>query len=300
MSMGPGLSRRGALALPALVTAPLSAGSATAAPAAAVGVRPFYVPGVWGRTHGVAAGPPLRAGARPLVLLHLMPFSSAWFRPLQLAMPERPTLAFDLAGSGGSSAPPEPPPFEAYADAIIAALDQLGVGRFDLLGYHTGAGVAAVMANALGARVGRLILAGVPLFDAAERAARAPTVRPRDYVGAPETVDARWRQTLTWLSGMAPERVVELFAESLRSGANGHWPVRAILNWDGAAAFSALRQETLVPVLDESLKPNTIAAAALIPRARRVDLAGFGETAFDLRAGEIAALIEEFLSAPAA
>lgn len=297
MSTQPALSRRGALALPALAAAPPSAARAAPAPS---GVRPFYVPSVWGRTHGVAAGPPLRAGARPLVLLHLMPFSSAWFRPLQLAMPGRPTLAFDLAGSGGSSPPPAPVRFEAYADAIIAALDQLGVGRFDLLGYHTGAGVAAVMANALGARVGRLILAGVPLFDAAERAARAPTVRPRDYVGAPETVDARWRQTLAWLSGMAPERIVELFAESLRSGANGHWPVQAILSWDGAAALSAIRQETLVPVLDEGLKPNTIAAAALIPRARRADLAGFGETAFDLRAGEIAALIEGFLSAPAA
>jgi pimeloyl-ACP methyl ester carboxylesterase len=263
-------------------------------------VRPFYTPSPWGWTHGVAAGPPLRRGARPLVLLHLMPFSSAWFRPLQLAMPARPTLAFDLAGSGGSSPPPGPVAFEAYARPIIAALDQLGVGRFDLLGYHTGAGVAAVMANALGARVGRLILAGIPLFDAAERAARAPTVRPRDYVSAPETVDARWRQTLAWLAGMAPERIVELFAESLRSGANGHWPVQAILNWDGAGAFSAIRQETLVPVLDESLKPNTIAAAALIARARRVDLPGFGETAFDARASDLTAIIDGFLSAPPA
>jgi pimeloyl-ACP methyl ester carboxylesterase len=233
-----------------------------------------------------------------LVLLHLMPFSGAWWRPLQLAMPERPTLALDLAGSGGASPPPERPAFKAYAEAVMVALDRLGVQRFDLLGYHTGAGVAAVIATRWPQRVRKLVIAGAPLFDAAERAARAPTVRPRDYVGAPETVDARWRQTLSWLAGMAPERIVELFAESLRSGANGHWPVQAILDWDGAAAFSAIEQETLVPVLDESLKANTVAAAGLIKRAQRVELPGYGEVAFDTRADDIAALLRDFLAKP--
>jgi hypothetical protein len=144
--------------------------------------------------------------------------------------------------------------------------------------------------------VRRLVLAGVPLFDAAETESRAATLAPRDY-GAPGVLTARWEQIRSWFPALPLARQLELFAESLRIGANGHWPVQAILAADFAGALKAIRAPTLVPVLDESLKGNTIAAAAVIPRTQRLDLPGFGEDAFDVRSGEIAQRVAAFLDA---
>jgi pimeloyl-ACP methyl ester carboxylesterase len=258
-------------------------------------LRRLYAPSPFGQTHVMRAGP-ARSRRTPLVLLHLLPFSGVWWRPLQLAMADRPTFAVDLAGCGGSDPPPAPPPLADYAEAVLTALDGLGLKRVDLAGYHTGAAVAADIAARRPERVRRLVLAGIPLFDAAENAARAATLAPRDY-GAPGVLAARWDQVRTWFPALPLERQLELFAESLRIGANGHWPVKAILDWDMESAMKGIRAPTLVPVLDESLKANTIAAAALIVGAQRLDLPGFGEDAFDVRSGEIAQRIAAFLDA---
>lgn len=259
------------------------------------GLRRSYAPSPFGQTHLVQAGP--TGGRRPpLVLLHLMPFSGVWWRPLQTALADRATIAIDLAGCGGSDAAPTQPQLAAYGDAVLAALNHLGLRRVDLMGYHTGGAVAADLAVRRPERVRRLILAGVPLFGPAEHAARTASLGPRDY-GAPGAVEARWKQIRDWFPALPLARQLELFAESLRIGANGHWPLKAILDWDAEASLKAIRHPCLVPVLDESLKANTIAAAALIPGAQRLDLPGFGEDAFDVHANEIARQINRFLDA---
>lgn len=283
------LSRRDMAALAGLATLP----TAVNAGAPANGLARRYVPSPFGQTH-VTQGGSARDRRTPLVLLHLLPFSGVWWRPLQLAMPDRRTYAVDLPGCGGSDAPPAAPPLKTYSDAVLTALDGLGLRRVDLMGYHTGAAVAADIAARRPDRVRRLVLAGVPLFDAAETESRAATLAPRDY-GAPGVLIARWEQIRTWFPALPLARQLELFAESLRIGANGHWPVQAILAADFAGVLKAIRAPTLVPVLDESLRGATIAAAAVIPRAQRLDLPGFGEDAFDVRSGEIAQRIAAFL-----
>lgn len=285
-------SRRDLAALAALAAAMPAAAQAARG---AGEVRHSYVPSPFGQTHLAQAGP-TRSRRPPLVLLHLLPFSGVWWRPLQAAASDRRTIAVDLAGCGGSDAPPCQVGLAAYADAVLACLDALGLRRFDLMGYHTGAAVAADIAARRPDRVRRLILSGFPLFDAAETAARAPTLKPRDY-GADGAVAARWTQIRDWFPALPVARQLELFAESVRIGANGHWPVQAILDWDARTALTAIRAPTLVPVLDESLKANTIAAAQLIPGAQRLDLPGFGEDAFDVRPHGIATHITRFLDA---
>lgn len=273
-----------------------AAGAAHAAPEAGhAPLRRLYAPSPFGQTH-VTQGGPARSRRTPVVLLHLLPFSGVWWRPVQLALADRATFAVDLAGCGGSDPPPGPVALSAYGDAVLAALEGLRLGSVDLVGYHTGAAVAADIAARRPGRVRKLVLAGVPLFDAAEKARRAPTLAPRDY-GADGVLAARWQQVRDWFPALPLARQLELFAESLRIGANGHWPVQAILDADLSAALGAIRRPCLVPVLDESLKPNTIAAAAIIPGAQRLDLAGFGEDAFDVQAPEIARRLTTFLDA---
>jgi pimeloyl-ACP methyl ester carboxylesterase len=108
----------------------------------------------------------------PLVMLHASPGSARMLEPLIGAFGRsRRVVATDTLGNGDSSPPAEDGTDIAYfADAHLRALDSLGIGRFDLYGSHTGANIACEIAIAHPDRVRRLILDGVSLYTAEERA----------------------------------------------------------------------------------------------------------------------------------
>jgi poly(3-hydroxyalkanoate) depolymerase len=70
----------------------------------------------------------------------------------------RPTIAFDAPGVGESSVPLIPPTMSGVARAVLAALDQLGVPRVDVLGVSWGGALAQELAHRGGDRVRRLVL----------------------------------------------------------------------------------------------------------------------------------------------
>ena len=81
----------------------------------------------------------------PLVLLHgLLDSSEGWADLVRRT--ERPCLAIDLPGFGGSSLPFRPH-LDYYADDVALALRQLGVERCALVGHSLGGGVAAAVAE---------------------------------------------------------------------------------------------------------------------------------------------------------
>jgi pimeloyl-ACP methyl ester carboxylesterase len=122
-----------------------------------------------GQVHYRHAG--AQHGGVPLVMLHASPGSAKLLEPMIAAFGQhRRVVATDTLGNGDSSPPQGDAPDIAYfADAHLAALDHLGVQRFDLYGAHTGANIACEMAIAQPYRVRRLILDGVSLYSAAER-----------------------------------------------------------------------------------------------------------------------------------
>jgi len=81
----------------------------------------------------------------PLVLLHgLFDCSEGWAS--LAARTERPCVAIDLPGFGGSGLPGRPR-IEAYADDVVAALERLDVGPCALVGHSLGGAVAADVAE---------------------------------------------------------------------------------------------------------------------------------------------------------
>lgn len=122
-------------------------------------------------------------GAAPtLVLLHLLPASSRHLVPLMEALAPRHVVAPDLPGLGDSDAldMAEPAIADLAADLLplIDALD----APVDLYGTHTGACVAVEIAARHPGKVRRLVIDGVPIFDA-QTAARfaldyAPAIVP--------------------------------------------------------------------------------------------------------------------------
>lgn len=111
-------------------------------------------------------------GARPLVLIHASPASSKGLEPLITAFAQdRMVLAPDTLGNGDSTGPiADGSPISFFADTCLAALDALGIDRFDLYGTHTGGSVALDMAIRHPGRIGGLILDGLGLYPPDQQA----------------------------------------------------------------------------------------------------------------------------------
>lgn len=92
---------------------------------------------------------------------------------------------------------PNPASIPDHADALLTILDALGLTAPHILGHHTGALIAANLAARHPARVGKLILNGVPWLTPDERAHFA-TFRfaPLDPAPDGSHLTAAWAQRL--------------------------------------------------------------------------------------------------------
>jgi pimeloyl-ACP methyl ester carboxylesterase len=166
--------------------------SAARADAAPDGFR-TYVDGPWGQIHVRVAG---RESDPTVVLVHQMTWSSVQYKFAQGMLAARGvrSVAMDIPGYGLSDGPAEEPSAAAYADAILPVLDRFGLARAILLGTNTGATFIAVLADRHPERVAHLILEGVPIWTAEERA-KLLAPPPFDQTPRPDgsQLSGRWR-----------------------------------------------------------------------------------------------------------
>ena len=98
----------------------------------------------------------------PLLLLHETPRSGWSFAPLMKLMGGKfSCLAPDTLGFGMSDAPPPKGTIEDLARSMIHVLDEHGIARTNVLGFHTGNKIAAAMAAAYPERISKVILVGM-------------------------------------------------------------------------------------------------------------------------------------------
>ena len=95
----------------------------------------------------------LRGSGPPLVLIHGIGSQWQMWRPvLDRVGREREVVAVDLPGFGDSPPLPGRPTVEAFADAVAAFLDGIGLGGAHAAGNSLGGGVALAMARSGAAR----------------------------------------------------------------------------------------------------------------------------------------------------
>lgn len=127
-----------------------------------------------GRTLAVRLWP---GRGEPIVLLHgLLDCGEGWDTLARSTT--RPCVAFDLPGFGGSDLPTRPR-ISAYAEDVLAGIEQLGLKRYALVGHSLGGAVATAVAERAGNAVRSLLLlapAGFGRVGFAEAAA-IPVVR---------------------------------------------------------------------------------------------------------------------------
>ena len=245
----------------------------------------------YGQVHVRRNGP--AGGGPPLVCLHATAYSSRSFMPLLTALDgQRHAIAPDTPGYGESDPPPGPVAIADYAEALMEALPE----RFDLFGYHSGVSIAVEMAIARPARIGRLVLMGVPYFRALDFAAwRAKLTARHELSDTLSQFDERWDYLVANRpAGVSLTRGFENFVDELKAWPNGWWVHEALFAHDLDARLPLVHQPVTVLIPQGHLAEPSRQAAALMPDARIVDLPELNGAVLDLHADRIAA---ELLSA---
>jgi pimeloyl-ACP methyl ester carboxylesterase len=125
-------------------------------PVEGVEVEHRYVDARGLRTHVALAGP---EGGDPVVLVHGWPQHWWIWRGVlpRLADAGYRCICIDLRGHGWTDAPPDGYEKEQFASDILAALDELGIDRFKMVGHDWGAFAGFLMALRAPERMEKLL-----------------------------------------------------------------------------------------------------------------------------------------------
>ncbi len=215
-----------------------------------------------------------RAGkGPPLVMLHQSPLSSADLVPVMQGLASDFTcLAFDTAGYGHSDPLPlDSPEIADYADAIVEAMDAIGVQRFLLYGNHTGGCIAADLARRHPGRVAACALDGYVIFSPDEQhdltANYTPSLAPRWDATHLVWLWARIRHEYGWFpwhrsgEGMrvdvdlpSAQALQERMIDWLRVGERYFIGYKAAFRFNGVAVI----RDVTVPTLLVTMRPDPL------------------------------------------
>ena len=195
-------------------------------------MRNFYVDSPWGQIHcrSVPADPSL-----PLfVLLHQSPLSARNYDRLLPIMAKwcRP-VAVDTPGYGASDPPPGEWQVADYARVALRVADALDAEFFHLFGRATGAVFAFEAAMLAPGRIRNLVLHGVPVYSAQERADRLANFAPPYTIGAnAEHLDWIWARIRSEYPSLEPEIATRFVGDYLAAGGDFATAYRAIWRYD--------------------------------------------------------------------
>jgi pimeloyl-ACP methyl ester carboxylesterase len=233
----------------------------------------------------------------PLVCIHPGPLSGRVFLNLLPDLgQDRSVYAPDLPGCGESDAPEVAPSIADYAAAVGDLLDSLRLRQVDVLGYQAGSLAAAELAIARPGQVRRVMLVGVPVFDAREREAfnADPWPARADDDGSHLLKD--WQRLRRARGARAtPGRIGADVAATLRAGDAAAWGPAAAAAYSAGERLPLLRQPTLVLRPRDECWEMTARAESFLKEARRLDLPDYDGSLLDTGAQELARYMREFL-----
>ena len=221
-------------------------------------------------------------GEIPVVFFHQTASSSAMFEQLMVRLQGKYRLiALDTPGFGQSFFPSCAPDTRYYVETLLAALDQLGVGRFHAFGHHTGAAIACELAAVHPERVASLSMIGPVVLTPQERRQWLDTAIDPMVLKADGTQYMKIWYRVTHLDPRPDDNPPSLemchreCLDTLRAGERWHEAYVAVFNQDFASFFARVRAPILMMCgQGDILWPWWEAARQARPDARAVEVPG--------------------------
>ena len=263
-----------------------------------VAVRRGFADVEYGQLHYRMAVPKSADNAtkRPIVCLHQTPNSSQVFVEFMAEVArDRAVYAVDIPGLGESDLPLSPPEIADYAHAMQGFLDALDLQEVDIVGYHTGASIAAELANAIPARISRMMLVGLALLNEEERSAffEQPWPEPTEEDGS--HLMRSWRRSFRWRgAGQSDASVERTFIQKTAAGQTAWWAARAVMRHDLAAALRLLEVPFFAVNPRDDLYDVTSRLRRVRPEVKIVDRGQYGFGIFEVAPADMSALATTF------
>lgn len=247
-----------------------------------------------------------RRGDGPaLVLVHgYLGGADMWRAEVEAFSARFDVVAPDLAGFGESAHLSAPDSIDGHARQVFALLDDLGIGRFHLLGHSMGGMIVQQMAALDPVRIAKLVCYGTGprgvLPDRFETIAES-----RRRLAADGLAETARRIAATWFvegeHAAGYPRCVAVGAKATRQAALAS--LDAWEGWDGRAALGAIPCPTLVVWGDRDRSYGWSQPEALwhgIPGATLAIMRGCGHNAHMEDPEQFHRLVGDFLSSPPA
>jgi pimeloyl-ACP methyl ester carboxylesterase len=231
----------------------------------------------------------------PLMCVHHAAGSGRVFdRFLALGGRDRSIYAPDTPGFGESDPPPTRPTIAEYAASLGDFLDTMRFRQIDLLGYQTGALIAAELAITRPKQIRRVVMVAVPVLNDAERDAFRRGSGPPAEDGS--HLMAEWRRMAeAYGPGVPLEVRARAFAEKLRSGVHAAWILAATQQYASRERLALVTQPALVLRPKDEFWEATLRAREVLPKARFVDLPDQGYGLFEAATGAVLESVKDFL-----
>jgi pimeloyl-ACP methyl ester carboxylesterase len=208
-------------------------------------VERHLVASPFGYVHLRTTGTPA-AGRPDLLLLHQIPASSRIWLPVMAELAPLSCIAPDTLNLGESDRTPRPLSLAEHAETLWQAAQSVRPGPKVVIGHHTGATLAALLAASHPEEVVGLGLIGYPLYqDWSAQFARFQRLNPTGTDPEGAGVAEAWRFVRARFADDAePDIVFDAFADRIRAGRVWYEGYVALFTSDLTAIATAARSES--------------------------------------------------------
>lgn len=233
---------------------------------------------------------------RPVICFHQTPNSSQIYVEFMAELArDRIVYAVDIPGLGESDLPENPPEICDYATAMREFIEAKDLGKVDLVGYHTGASVAAELALRHSEQVGGLMLVGLALFNAGERKGFFDQPWPKPAQANGGHLQPSWQSSFKWRgAGQSDASVKRTFVQKTSAGETAWWGARAVMRHDLAATLKSLKSPYFVVNSSDDLVKITPRLADIRPDIKIVSKTEFGFGIFEVDSKSMAVLAADY------
>ncbi len=196
-------------------------------------IKRVFINTEYGQIHARIAGK-LNSQKKPILCLHMSPFSSKNFEPLLVELgKDRLAVAMDIPGFGESDPTKKEPTIDLLAELILESMKKISNQvAFDILGDHTGSVIAIHIAAYHEKMVSRLVLNGIPRFEEQERIEKLKNANYNKPMEDGSHLLRRWKSVKMLSGSEGSDKIIERnFVEALRGGPFAHWGHVAVFSY---------------------------------------------------------------------